>query len=311
MASTDILGIVLAGGEGCRLRPLTAEHAKPALPFSGDCRLIDIVLSNLVNSEISSIYVIAQYKPASLVSHIDRAWKQRPQADRCRVDVLLPPADGAAFRGTADAVARNLEIIERHRPDLVAVFAADHVYRMDIRQMAEFHLRSRAQVTVAAVPVPLRQASAFGVIVAEADGRIRDFQEKPERPAPMGTNPDQAFASMGNYLFAPEVLSDLLREAEAVHGTDFGRHVLPAAAGSHRSFAYDFSCNHVPGLLDCEERNYWRDVGTLQAYLAARGDTLGPAPAFSMANPAWPIRGSETPARVRQPAGHNTGFALT
>ena len=202
------------------------------------------------------------------------------------------------YRGTADAVYQNLRLIDRHRPDLVAVFAADHVYRMDVRQMADFHQRRDADVTVSALPVPVKKASSFGVIGADADGRVEEFEEKPERPSPIPLKPDHAYASMGNYLFKPDVLIAGLRQANEQGEHDFGRHLLPRLARTHRTYAYDFATNRVPGVQPYEERAYWRDVGTVEAYQDAQQDAAGPTPRFQLENPDWPI--------LRRPAGAST-----
>ena len=289
-----ILALVLAGGNGTRLHPLTAEHAKPALPFAAGYRIVDFVLSNLVNSGITSIYVLAQYKPQSLIEHIRAAWAPALRGPGRFVNVVLPGADLARgpFLGTADAVHKNLHLCARHAPDLVAVFAADHVYRMDVGQMVEAHVQSKADISVAAVPVPVERASPFGIIAAQAGGRIREFQEKPDRPAPIPGRPSHAYASMGNYLFDPGVLATLLDEAARRGETDFGRHVLPRATATHRVFAYDFTGNRVPGILPREESSYWRDVGTIEAYRAAQRDASGPGSKFSLANERWPIGGN-------------------
>src|SRR3954469_10771112 len=182
-----IVALVLAGGEGSRLYPLTAEHAKPALQFANGYRIIDFVLSNLVNSKISTIYVLAQYKPASLAAHIQNAWAPWFADGEGSIKVLLPRSNtlGGQFKGTADAVYQYRDLLQDHSPDLVAVFAADHIYRMDIRQMAAFHCERKAQMTVAAVSVPVEQCSSFGVLSADADGRVREFHEKPRRPIAM------------------------------------------------------------------------------------------------------------------------------
>jgi len=294
MDRTKILALVLAGGSGTRLHPLTAEHAKPAIPFAGGHRIVDFVLSNLVNSEIASIYVLAQYKPQSLIEHIRAAWAPALRGPGRFVNVVLPGVDVAhgPFLGTADAVHKNLHLCAHHAPDLVAVFAADHVYRMDVGQMIEAHVQSRADISVAAVPVRVELASHFGIIAAQTDGRIREFQEKPEHPVPIPERPSHAYASMGNYLFDPGVLGALLDEAARRGETDFGRHILPRATATHRVFAYDFAGNRVPGILPHEEPNYWRDVGTIQAYRAAQRDTSGPRPKFGLANKRWPIGGN-------------------
>ena len=296
-----ILALVLAGGNGTRLHPLTAERAKPALPFAHGYRLVDFVLSNLVNSDISSIHVLVQYKPRSLVTHIRTAWAPWSAGAQPAIRTIAPEAssEGGSFKGTADAVYRNLHLIERERPDLVAVFAADHVYRMDIRQMARFHQERGAEVSIAAVPVPIDKASAFGIMATGSAGEIHDFQEKPERPAAMGTDPTRAYASMGNYLFNPDILRQLLEQAARRGDTDFGHHILPRLAHSHRVFAYDFASNRIPGVQPYEERGYWRDIGTVEAYRAAQRDVLGLLPRFNLVNPKWPIRGDACRVRRR------------
>ena len=289
-----ILAMVLAGGNGTRLHPLTAEHAKPALPLAAGYRIIDFVLSNLVNSGIAPIYVLLQYKPQSLIEHIRTAWAPWSGGEEPAITVVLPETSdvSAGFSGTTDAVYQNLHLIERHQPDLVAVFAADHVYRMDVRQMACFHQERGAEVSIAAVPVPIAQASAFGIMAVGPAGELHEFLEKPERPAPIPTDPDRAYASMGNYLFNPRVLVELLEEAHQHGDTDFGRHVMPLLPLRRRVWAYDFAGNKVPGVQPYEERGYWRDIGTVDAYKAAQNDVLGPLPCFSLVNAEWPIRGN-------------------
>jgi glucose-1-phosphate adenylyltransferase len=292
MSQPKVLALVLAGGSGTRLHPLTAEHAKPALRFAAGYRIVDFVLSNLVNSGICSIYVLAQYKPRSLVEHVRTAWAPCQDGERF-IKVVLPATGGetGGFKGTSDAVYQNLHLIQRHRPDLVAVFAADHVYRMDVRQMARFHRQADAEISIAAVPVPIRVGAQFGIVAAARDGRVQAFQEKPERPVPMPDDPGRAYASMGNYLFNPRVLAALLEEARQRGDTDFGRHIMPRLPDRRRIFAYDFASNEIPGLQPHEERAYWRDVGTLDAYQAAQRDVLDPLPRFGLVNSEWPIRG--------------------
>src|SRR3982751_5291333 len=237
-----IVALVLAGGEGTRLYPLTAEHAKPALPFANGYRICDFVLSNLVNSGISTIYVLAQYKPESLVKHIQAAWAPWFAGSEGLIKVLLPRSNtlGGRFKGTADAVYQYLDVVQAHSADVVAVFAADHIYRMDVRQMVDFHAARKAEITVSAVPVPLREASAFGVLSTDPEGRVRKFEEKPDRPAPIPQDPERAYASMGNYLFEPRTLEKLLRESRGLGDTDFGRDILPRIAGNPKLYAYDF-----------------------------------------------------------------------
>ncbi|MGH8667001.1 MAG: glucose-1-phosphate adenylyltransferase [Burkholderiales bacterium] len=290
----SVLGIVLAGGEGTRLSPLTAERSKPAVPFSGRYRIVDFALSNLVNSGIYSIYVLVQYKSQSLIEHIREAWVLGPTIPSHFITVVPPQMrEGQEwFQGTADAVYQNLALIEANDPDVVAVFGADHVYRMDLRQMIDFHLACDADVTVAALPVPLAQATAFGVIDCDASGRIREFVEKPPAPPAMPTDPTRAYASMGNYIFRTRTLIAALVEARDRSGTDFGRDVLPRLIKTQRVFAYDFALNACPGMHSYEEANYWRDVGTIEAYFDANMDTLGAEPRFDLMNPRWPIRSS-------------------
>jgi glucose-1-phosphate adenylyltransferase len=293
-----IVALVLAGGEGSRLYPLTAEQAKPALQFANGYRIIDFVLSNLVNSKISTIYVLAQYKPASLIAHVDTAWAPSLASSGGAIKVLLPRSNtlGGQFKGTADAVYQYLDLLQAHAPDLVAVFAADHVYRMDVRQMAAFHRERKAQVTVAAVSVPIEQASSFGIMTTGHNGRVLEFQEKPQRPAPIPDRPARAYASMGNYLFEPAVLEKLLKESRRRGDTDFGRDILPRIASAAGIYAYDFGTNHVAGLQEYEERAYWRDVGTLAALAAAQQDATGHRPRFNLWNRRWPIRGEHDAA---------------
>lgn len=293
-----IVAFVLAGGEGRRLRPLTADRAKPAVRFAGDYRIIDFALANLVNSLVAPIYVLAQYKPDTLLAHLRRAWCPHWPV-RARL-----PAMARGYRGTADAVYRNLELVERHRPDAIAVFAADHVYRMDVRQMARFHVARDADITVAGIALPVEKASSFGIMALDADGVIDEFQEKPALPRSLPGDPGLACASMGNYLFKPRSLKALLDQEIGHGGTDFGRHILPMLPGSrYRAFAYDFAGNEVPGVRDGEERAYWRDVGTLEALEEARRDVAGSRPRFNLRNPAWPMRPNAAGAVVARHTG--------
>jgi len=286
-----ILAFVLAGGEGTRLHPLTSERSKPAVPFAGRYRIVDFVLSSLVNSGIHSIYILVQYKSQSLIEHINQAWLFTPNIPDQFLTVVPPQMREGPdwFQGTADAVCQNLNLIERHAPDLVAVFGADHVYRMDVRQMIDFHLQHGADLTVSARPVPLAEASNFGVIGADRTGRVASFDEKPERPAPVPADPERAYCSMGNYLFNTNLLIDSVLRARDEGQHDFGRHIIPSLIHSHKVFAYDFTTNVVPGVRFYEELAYWRDVGTIDSYFAANRDVLGLEPRFNMFNPKWPI----------------------
>jgi len=295
-----IVALVLAGGEGTRLYPLTAEHAKPALPFANGYRICDFVLSNLVNSGIATIYVLAQYKPESLMKHIETAWAPWFRESEGLIKVLLPRSNtlGGQFKGTADAVAQYLDAVQAHAPDVVAVFAADHIYRMDVRQMVDFHHAQQAAVTVSALAVPIEKARAFGVLKTSADARVREFHEKPKHPPAIPGDPRHAYASMGNYLFEPAMLERVLEESRLAGETDFGRDVLPRICTAERVYAYDFAQNQVPGVQEFEERAYWRDVGTLSALAAAQQDAMGSRPRFNLWNARWPIRGEYELSRL-------------
>jgi len=305
-----IVALVLAGGEGTRLYPLTAEHSKPALPFANGYRIVDFVLSNLANSKISTIYVIAQYKPDSLMRHIAAAWAPWFDAHDSMIKVLLPRSNRQLFRGTADAVHQCLDVLQAHSPDVVAIFAADHVYRMDVRQMIDFHCAREADATLAAVGVPLEKASSFGIVSASADGRVREFHEKPRRAVPCPQNAAQAYASMGNYLFDPHVLERALEDGVSHGATDFGRDLLPRLCTEARIYAYDFAQNQVPGLLEFEEPAYWRDVGTLTALAAAQQDATGHRPRFNLWNRRWPIRGEHDATLLEKLRGWQPSAAV-
>jgi glucose-1-phosphate adenylyltransferase len=294
MKKPKILAFVMAGGEGSRLHPLTAKSSKPALPFGSRYRIVDFVLSNLINSNIYAVYLLVQYRSQSLIEHIRKTWVVSPILSHHFVTVVPPQQHQGAdwFQGTADAVYQNLNLIEEQSPDLVLVFGADHIYRMDIRQMVHFHRERKAEITVAALPVPVEEASAFGIIATDAEGRVREFQEKPARPDPLPTDPTRAYASLGNYLFDTKALVQTLRECHQRGGSDFGKHVLPWAMRDYRLYAYNSASNRVPGVKPYEEKSYWRDVGTIDAYFNAHQDLLGIKPHFDIFNPQWPIYSS-------------------
>jgi glucose-1-phosphate adenylyltransferase len=281
----------MAGGQGARLRPLTDTRSKPAVPFGARYRIVDFVLSNLVNSGISTIYLLVQYKSQSLIEHIRKAWTISPLFPECFVTVVPPQmANGTNwFQGTADAVCQNLNLVANHHADLVLVFGADHIYRMDVGQMIDFHLDHGADVTVAAIAVPLDRARDFGIIDVDGENRIRGFCEKPVQPPPLPDDPSRAYASMGNYLFSSCRLLHTMREVRRHNETDFGYHVLPRLLQEQRMFAYDFAGGRLPGLKDYEEPAYWRDIGTIDAYYEAHRDTLGGEPRLDLFNPDWPI----------------------
>ena len=304
MGRTQILALVLAGGEGTRLYPLTVYQAKPAVPFALGYRIVDFVLGNLVNSRIPSIYLLGQYKPETLIEHVHAVWRPQVGAFGYGIEVVLPEdiERGGRFLGTADAVRRCMHLVERHNPEVVAVFAADHVYRMDVRQMAGYHLSRRADVTIAGIPVPIGRASAFGVMATDPSGRLEAFDEKPVLPQCIPGRPELAYASMGNYLFKPDVLYRILSESAGLGLMDFGKDVMPALVESKLDvYAYDFTRNQLPGIQPYEERAYWRDVGTLDALEQARSDVEGTRPRFDLRNRAWPIRRDLLPT-VRQAA---------
>ncbi|NIM42678.1 MAG: glucose-1-phosphate adenylyltransferase [Hydrogenophaga sp.] len=300
--SNNVLAFVMAGGEGSRLHPLTAERCKPAVPFNGKHRIVDFVLSNLINSEIYSVYLLVQYKSQSLIEHIRQSWAMARFIPNHFITVVPPQMRNGPewFQGTADSVYQNIHLIETFRPDIVAVFGADHIYRMDVRQMIDFHTERRAQVSVATLPVPLSQCNQFGIVETGADQRITGFVEKPAQTRPMPGSETHALASMGNYLFDADVLLEALRRAHDTGQSDFGKHILPAMLESHRLFAYDFGTNTIPGIEAYEERGYWRDVGTIDAYFEAHFDTLGAAPKFRMTNRQWPIYASPDQAESAQ-----------
>jgi len=285
--------MIIAGGKGERLHPLTRERSKPAVPFGGRHRIIDFVLSNFVNSGLLSLYVLVQYKSQSLIEHLRLAWRTGGLVPDHFITVVPPQMryGESWYRGTADAVLQNVNLIDDYSPDLVAVFGADHIYRMDINQMITFHQEHQAGVTVAARPVAIGEASSLGILDVDGEGRVIDFQEKPGRPRPMPGNPLRAYASMGNYVFSRQALVDtLLADARRSTDHDFGKTIIPELVASGRVYAYDFQANEVPGVKPYEEPAYWRDVGTLEAYWQSHMDLLGESPRFDLDNRHWPIR---------------------
>ena len=289
-----VLGIVLAGGKGTRLWPLTKERAKPAVPFGGKYRIIDFVLSNFINSGIYSVYVLTQFRSQSLLQHLSEGWQF---GGMLRSQFVIPvpaqmrSADETWYQGTADAIYQNINLVEQSAPDVVAIFGGDHIYRMNITSMIEYHLQKKAEVTVAAVPAPRETAGEFGVIEASEDGRILAFHEKNPNAPPMPGNAERVFASMGNYIFSTATLLQLLRvdaaNEESKH--DFGHDILPKLAGQAEIYAYDFQTNRIPGEA-AEAEPYWRDVGTIDAYYDANMDLRSVSPALNLFNRAWPLR---------------------
>jgi glucose-1-phosphate adenylyltransferase len=291
-----VLGIVLAGGKGTRLYPLTRERAKPAVPFGGKYRIIDFVLSNFINSGIYSVYVLTQFRSQSLLQHLNEGWQF---GGLLKNQFIIPvPAQMRSpgetwYQGTADAIYQNINLVEQSDPLVVAIFGGDHIYRMNITHMIEYHVQKNAEVTVAAIPVDKKHAVEFGVIETAADGHILGFHEKnPDAPTMPGDN-DRVFASMGNYVFSTRTLLRLLHEdaAEEHSSHDFGRDILPKLAGKSEMYAYDFQTNRINGE-PADAVPYWRDVGTIEAYYEANMDLRSVKPALNLYNREWPLRSS-------------------
>jgi len=294
-----VLGIVLAGGKGTRLYPLTKERAKPAVPFGGKYRIIDFVLSNFINSGIYSLYVLTQFRSQSLLQHLAEGWQF---GSMLKSQFIIPvPAQMRSqgetwYQGTADAIYQNINLVEQSDPHLVAIFGGDHIYRMNIASMAEFHVQKGADVTVAAIPVHRKHAIEFGVIEAAEDGHVLAFHEKKADAPTMPGDGDRVYASMGNYIFSTRTLLRLLHEdaAEADSNHDFGRDILPKLAGKAEIYAYDYQTNRIPGEPP-DDVPYWRDVGTIDAYYEANMDLRSVSPALNLYNREWPVRTTSYP----------------
>lgn len=285
------LAMVLAGGEGKRLAPLTVDRAKPAVPFGGNYRLIDFVLSNLVNASFYKIVVLTQYKSHSLDRHIAQTWRLSSMLGNYVASVPAQMRRGPRwFAGSADAIYQNFNLISDENPDYILVFGADHIYRMDPRQMLEYHIKSGAGLTVAGIRVPRAQSREFGVIQPGEGGRIAAFQEKPEAPRGLPDALEWVLASMGNYVFTASALIEAVTQDAANKASphDVGGNIVPMLVERGEAGFYDFAENEVPGTTDAD-RGYWRDVGTLDAYYAAHMDLLAPVPAFNLYNRDWPI----------------------
>jgi glucose-1-phosphate adenylyltransferase len=289
-----VLAFVLAGGKGTRLYPLTKERAKPAVPFGGQYRIVDFVLSNLLNSGIHSTYVLIQFKSQSLLQHLRDGWESTSMLKShflIPVPAQMRSAGETWYRGTADAIYQNINLIEQSDPHLVCIFGADHIYRMNIRDMIEFHERKRAQVTVAAIPMHKQFSREFGAIEVAPDGAIMGFHEKKDDVPTMPGDENMFYASMGNYIFSTgtllrELYADANRE-DSNH--DFGHNILPGLVGRGDMYAYDYRTNRIPGDPEDAEP-YWRDVGTLDAYFDASMDLREVAPKLNLFNKQWPLR---------------------
>ncbi|MBV8071816.1 MAG: glucose-1-phosphate adenylyltransferase [Acidobacteriaceae bacterium] len=311
-----VLGFVLAGGKGTRLFPLTKERAKPAVPFGGRYRIVDFVLSNFINSGIYSIYVLIQFKSQSLLQHLREGWEV---SGLLKNNFIIPvPAQMRSaqedwYRGTADAITQNINLIEQADPHVVAIFGADHIYRMNIRQMIEYHVEKRAGVTIAAIPVKKELASEFGVLETNPEGNVIAFHEKNSNAPTMPEDPTRVLASMGNYVFSTDLLlRELYADVQRDNSHDFGKDILPGLIGRADMFAYDFQTNVIPGD-PIGSPQYWRDVGTLDAYYEASMDLRAVSPELNLYNRQWPLRTAsyfDAPAKFVFDEEGRRGFAV-
>lgn len=309
-----VLAIVLAGGEGKRLMPLTADRAKPAVPFGGIYRLVDFALSNVVNSGYAKVIVLTQYKSHSLDRHVSQAWRLASPLGHYVAPVPAQQRRGKSwYLGSADAIYQSLNAITDERPDIVVVVGADHVYRMDFADMVEQHLETGADCTVAAIRQPIGMADQFGVMEVADDGRrITAFREKPSDPVGLPDAPHEVYASMGNYVFSAEALMDAVQHdagRESKH--DMGGDIVPDFVQRGTAHAYDFADNTVPGATD-RDRGYWRDVGTIDSYFEAHLDLTSIVPVFNLYNYSWPINtshGPYPPAKFVHADGERAGGA--
>jgi glucose-1-phosphate adenylyltransferase len=300
----DCVVMILAGGKGDRIYPLSRDRAKPAIPFGGKYRIIDFVLNNFINSGFYQIHVVTQFKSQSLNRHIMQGWRMSSQLDHY---VTLVPAQmrmgNKWYTGTADSIYQNIGLVEDYNPDTkyLMVFGGDHIYKMDVSQFLESHIQKKADLSICAIPVPVSQASQFGVIVVDENWRITGFQEKPkENPATIPGNPGYVLASMGNYIFTKNIIVDELKaynEEERVE-CDFGKHIIPKLVKTHAVYAYDFSKNTHAGITP-SEMGYWRDVGTIESYWEANMDLVAVTPQLNLYNPQWPLRTNDP---IRPPA---------
>ncbi|MEF2277848.1 glucose-1-phosphate adenylyltransferase [Deinococcus sp. YIM 134068] len=294
-----VLGMILAGGQGSRLSPLTVKRSKPAVPFGSKYRIIDFAINNFMNSGMFSIYVLTQYKAQSLTEHIQRGWRfgtflsdyfiTLVPAQMYRLEELGP----VWYRGTADAVYQNMHLIDNYDADYVAIFSGDHIYKMNVEHMLQKHIETRADLTIAAYPMPRSQAHQFGIMHVDERSRVTDFLEKPKDPPPIPGQPDMSLTSMGNYIFSRRALEELLETSMSggEEGFDFGGDVIPRAlSDGYNVMAYDFHRNPIPG--QASPNLYWRDVGTLDAYYEANMDLVSVNPEFDIYNPDWPLRTS-------------------
>ncbi|GGR45570.1 glucose-1-phosphate adenylyltransferase [Deinococcus seoulensis] len=294
-----VLGMILAGGQGSRLAPLTQKRSKPAVPFGSKYRIIDFAINNFINSGVFSVYVLTQYKAQSLTEHIQRGWRfgtflsdyfiTLVPAQMYRIEELGP----VWYRGTADAVYQNMHLIDNYDADYVAIFSGDHIYKMNVEHMLQRHIETRADVTIAAYPMPQEQAHQFGIMHIDPNWRVTDFLEKPKDPPSIPGQPGTSLTSMGNYIFSRRALEELLETnmGSGESGFDFGGNVIPRAlSDGYNVMAYDFHRNPIPGQNG--PNTYWRDVGTLDAYYEANMDLVSINPEFDIYNPEWTLRTS-------------------
>jgi glucose-1-phosphate adenylyltransferase len=285
--------MIMAGGKGVRLYPLTKERSKPAVPFGGKYRIIDFVLSNFINSEIYSIYVLIQFKSQSLQDHLREGW-QFSGLIKDHFITAVPAqqrTSGSWYKGTADAIYQNLHLVTNSGASVVAIFGADHIYKMNIGQMINYHYRKNAQATVAALPVAIEKAHSFGVIEVDNDWKMVSFQEKPEKPRPIPGYPNLCLISLGNYLFnIDDLVEELEMDATQESAHDFGKSILPSMCKRRDVYVYDFRENRIPESLKGEEPSYWRDIGTIEEYFEANMDLKNVDPAFNLYNRSWPVR---------------------
>ena len=291
-AAPKVFGIILAGGEGKRLMPLTADRAKPAVPFGGQYRLIDFAISNLINSGLRQVVVLTQYKSHSLDRHVSQTWRMSALLNSYVASVPAQQRLGKRwFSGSADAILQSLNLITDEKPDIVVVIGADHVYRMDFQQMLDAHIQSGARATVAGIRQPISMANQFGVIDVEPEDstKIREFLEKPQNPIGLPDSPHEVLASMGNYIFNTDALIEAVQtdgETESSH--DMGGDIIPYFVGRGEAGVYDFKRNDVPGSTG-RDRDYWRDVGTIESFFDAHMDLISALPVFNLYNMDWPI----------------------
>lgn len=316
MSIDDALVMILAGGEGKRLYPLTKDRAKPAVPFGGRYRIIDFVLNNFINSGFFKIKVLTQYKSDSLNKHITRGWALSPFLNQY---VDLAPAQMRTgsdwYRGTADAIYQNVFHITDEDPDYVCIFGGDHIYKMDVSQMLDYHKEKGADLSISAIPIPISEAHEFGIIEVDDDWRLINFVEKPkEKPKSIPGNPDMCLASMGNYIFNKDVLLDALNRDEEIKESshDFGKNVIPMLLKDGKKiFIYNFNDNSFPGMTDTE-RGYWRDVGSIDAYWQTNMDLLAYDPELNLYSQDWPLRTfnyNYPPAKFIWEEGERVGMA--